>query len=109
MRKHVDYARVEQLLDDDSLSYNEVADRAGCSSWSVRKFDRERRGDTRPMKGGASWAARRNEPASNTEPLGVVGWLVIAAIGVAIVVGCTIGGRRYPGDWPPFPGSGSMS
>ncbi len=106
MRKAVDYELVERLLGDESLSFNQIADLAGCSSWSVRKFARELAGDTRPMKGGAQTAPRRDVPAS--EPLGVVGWLVIGAVAIAFTVLCIIGARHKPGEWPPYPERGPM-
>lgn len=75
----VDRAFVEQLLEDQSLSYREIARRAGCSDWSVRAIARERSGDARPMK-----SDRENDAAPGT-----VGWgisLVVFALFVLLIL-----------------------
>jgi hypothetical protein len=41
MRASVDRELVEQLLQDESLSYREIARRANCSDFSVRTIARE--------------------------------------------------------------------
>jgi hypothetical protein len=105
MRKEVDYETIASLLEDESLSLNEVARITGCSSWSVRKFARDLAGDTRPMKTPRVTASERanDGPASESESLGGCGWIVLGVIAAAFVVLCFVGPKRDPGDWPAPP------
>ena len=50
MSKHVNYALLDELLADESLSLRQCAERAGCSDWSARQRYRRLCGDDRPMK-----------------------------------------------------------
>jgi LPXTG-motif cell wall-anchored protein len=50
MSKPVNYALLDELLADDSLSLRECARRASCSDWSARQRYRELSGDDRAMK-----------------------------------------------------------
>lgn len=47
---HVNYALLDELLADESLSLRQCAERAGCSDWSARQRYRQLSGDDRPMK-----------------------------------------------------------
>lgn len=77
MSAYVDRALIERLLEDESLSFREIARQAACSDWTVRSIARGLTGDERPMKREASSAA--------DEPLGVVGWLKFAGIVAAFI------------------------
>ena len=50
MSKHVNYALLDELLADGSLSLRQCAERARCSDWSARQRYRRLSGDDRPMK-----------------------------------------------------------
>ena len=93
MRKHVDYEFVERLLNDESLSFNQIADIAGCSSWSVRKFARELAGDSRPMKSGYTPVSQSHYEVA--QPQDGSCW-VIGAIIVAVVGAIWFGVRYTP-------------
>jgi hypothetical protein len=79
----VDRAHVERLLEDASLTYREVARRAGCSDWSVRAIERELAGDSRPMK-----RAGHERDDGGEESLGFAGWAAltgfVAVLGFAV-------------------------
>lgn len=87
MNGSVDRPLVEQLLEDGSLSYNEVAKRAHCSAWSVRRIARELAGDTRPMK-----TRRRSRREADRNSAGddaslawwIVPLLAVGGIGLAL-------------------------
>lgn len=80
-----DRARIEELLQDPSLSFRAIARELSISDWQVRKIARELDGDPRPMKRGGR---ARYEPADEpAEPLGLAGWIIVAlfAGGIALV------------------------
>lgn len=91
MNPPVNRRLVEQLLEDETLSYNEVAERAACSSWSVRKIARELAGDERPMK-----RSRREREAAPNESLGFTGWAILAGIGGFLIGAFWLFGRGMP-------------
>jgi len=82
----VDRELVERLLQDESLSFREIARRAKCSDWSVRsiasQLDSDNSGDTTP-----------------TEPLAPTEWWIFAGI-VALIFGglCFASWRTQPPD-----------
>lgn len=82
MSGHVDRDLVEELLEDESLSLREIARRAGCSDWTVRRIARELCGDPRPMK---SAYAKIN---GGERPPQILGWIGLAL--TATVVGLVI-------------------
>jgi hypothetical protein len=93
--RRVDHALVEELLRDGSLSFRQIAQRAGCSDWSVRSISRSITGDGRAMK--------RAAQGSDAEPLGVTGCLVL--LGLAALFGGAIwlstrGGPQNGGRMP---------
>lgn len=73
MSKHVNYALLDELLADESLSLRQCAERAGCSDWTARQRYRRLCGDDRPMKTPVRdrYAEQRvsqvNQPLSGTE------------------------------------------
>jgi hypothetical protein len=79
--RRVDRALVEELLADESLSYREIARRAGCSEWSVRRIDRDLAdaADAEPCNSGPLFAP--DEP-------GYVGWVVVGLVAIVVVVAC---------------------
>jgi hypothetical protein len=91
----VDRALVERLLEDESLSYREIARQAGCSDWTVRSIAREASGDDRPMK-----SADGYEDDTEVTPLGWVPFAVIAALLAGIA---WLGIRRAATDGGPMP------
>jgi hypothetical protein len=98
MRRFVDYETVDRLIEDETLSLNEISRLAGCSSWSVRKRARELAGDPTPMKQPRASARAPNE--SEGEGIGIVGCLIFGAIGIGIIVLIVYGARHNPGNWP---------
>jgi len=101
MRRPVDYETVAQLLGDESLSLNEIARLAGCSSWSVRKFARELDGDERPMKRPrtSARAPSHDTATSDSDGLSGCGWLILGGIVLAVIALRMMGPKSDPGDW----------
>jgi hypothetical protein len=101
MKRHVDYETVARLLDDESLSLNEIARLAGCSSWSVRKFSRELDGDERPMKRPRASARAPSDDTTTSDSNGLsgCGWLILGGIVLAVIALSMIGPKNDPGDW----------
>jgi hypothetical protein len=87
----VDHDLVTRLLADESLSYREIARRAGCSDWSVRAIAKGLDGDARPMKACRS----RSEDAVIEEDSTVSGWIVLGILvaGFAFMIWA---GTRWP-------------
>lgn len=85
----VDRDLVERLLEDESLSYREIARRAGCSDWTIRNIARRLYGDPTPMK-------RPRSRSSSEEASGTAGWGVL--FGMAALFGGLIwfASRRAP-------------
>lgn len=73
MSGRVDHNLVEELLQDETLSLREIARRADCSDWTVRRIARELDGDYRPIKSGDAQSA--DDPESLP---GVFGWIGLA-------------------------------
>jgi len=90
----VDRNLVEQLLQDEGLSYREVARQAGCSDWSVRRIARQLNADMRPMKSVREGVGSVSGPG----PI-VIGIIILAFIGMT-----WLRIRRKP-----FQGGGLMS
>lgn len=109
MSEPVDYALLDELLADESLSLRECARRAGCSDWTARQRSREISGDDRPMK--TPRANRQEEresqdvpPLTGTEQ--AVVWSVIAVIVIGIIA---LGWYSRRNDFPPYyPPEGPM-
>ena len=87
MSARVDRDLVRRLLQDDCLSYREIARRAQCSDFSVRAIARSFEAD---VTGEAP-----------TEPLTLRDWWALGGVLVCIFGGTWLLGRRYP----PFDGS----
>jgi hypothetical protein len=83
MRRPVNHSLVERLLQDESLSYREIARRANCSEWSVRSIARRYDGS-------------RSSDSTAGEPLTLSGWAT--GIGVALLIfgGLWLISRRPP-------------
>jgi len=80
----VDRDLVTRLLEDDSLSFREIARRANCSDWSVRAIARDLAGDERPMK--RERGARDDyRDGDGDVPLGLAGLGVIVAVFVGAI------------------------
>ncbi|MCL5258700.1 MAG: helix-turn-helix domain-containing protein [Firmicutes bacterium] len=91
MNEPVDRALIERLLENNSLSYREIARRAGCSDWSARSIARHLNNDPRPMK------ARCYEPDDDSdESWGLGGWIIIAGLGAAVIGALWWGMRGMP-------------
>ncbi len=50
MSEPIDRDLIVRLLQEESLSYREIARRSGASDWSVRSVARKLSGDDRPMR-----------------------------------------------------------
>lgn len=80
MNGPVDRDLIEQLLENDSLSFREIGRRAGCSDWTVRRIWRDLADDSRPMK----LPPRPRDDSADS--LGLAGWGVLAGI-VGLFIG----------------------
>ena len=70
-----DRARIEELLQDPSLSCRAIARETGYSDWTIRKIARELDGNPRPMK------RHRSRPQESTEEVSAVtSWLVFGGV-----------------------------
>ena len=92
--QRVNRALVEKLLNDEWLSYREIARQAGCSDWTVRSIARELAGDDRPMKRATS----RGAPAETSPPNG---WTVLAGV-IAFAGVIWFAFRQLPPDGGPM-------
>lgn len=82
MSARVDRDLVRRLLEDDHLSYREIARRAQCSDFSVRAIARFFEADV--------------TAEAATKPLTLRDWWVLGGVLVCIVGGTWLLGRRYP-------------
>lgn len=85
MRRSVDRELVERLLQDESLSYREIARRADCSDFSVRAISREL---------GASYSGDSTNVES--EPFTAGDWWICISIMAAIFGGIWLAARYFP-------------
>jgi len=69
MSKRVNYALLDELLSDESLSLRQCAQRAGCSDWSARQRYRQLSGDDRPMKSSHLDTYAGQAESQDVEPL----------------------------------------
>lgn len=67
-----DRDRIEQLLQDPSLSCRAIARETGFSDWTIRKIARQLDGDPRPMRSHTSVNAEDGSA--------VAGWLAIGGV-----------------------------
>jgi len=93
--RRVDRALVEDLLNDDSLSFREIARQAGCSDWTVRSIARDIAGDDRPMK----HATHRGDDAEADFAV----WPIVAGIAAMFAGGIWLALRRPPLNGGPMP------
>jgi hypothetical protein len=102
MGEPVDYALLDQLLADESLSLRECARRARCSDWTARQRSRELSGDGRPMKTPRHY--RRDEYQSqDIPPLTATEQAIMWSVIAAIVIGLTaLGWYVRRNDFPPY-------
>ena len=102
MSEPVDYALLDELLADESLSLRECARRAGCSDWTARQRSREISGDDRPMKT-ARFDRREQHSSQDIPPLTgteqAIMWSVIAVIVIGIIASSWYVRRN---DFPPY-------
>jgi hypothetical protein len=94
MSGSVDRALVLQLLEDESLSYREIARQVGCSDWTVRSIARDVSGDARTMKGASGF-----QDDAKTTP---AGWVPLLVIGSALAAAVWLGIRRAANDGGPL-------
>jgi hypothetical protein len=102
VRRHVNRAYVARLLEDDSLSYREIARRASCSDYSVRAIAAQLRDGCGSMT--EPPPQRRVRPARDPddypeieyEPLSGTAWAVIAGIAIVIFGAMWITSSRLP-------------
>ena len=105
MSEPVDYALLDELLANESLSLRECARRARCSDWSARRRYRELSADDRAMK--TPRQSRRAEresqdapPLTGTER--AITWTVIAVIAIGIIaLGWYARRNDFPLYYPP--------
>lgn len=102
--KSVDYALLDELLADESLSLRQCAQRAGCSDWTARQRYRELSGDDRPMKA-PRHRTYRDERQDDDEARPLTPAEKVAAWGLfAIIVigGVALGWHVWRSDVPPY-------
>ena len=80
---YADRERIEELLQDESRSLRDIAREVGCSDWTVRRIDRQLRGDSRPMKRSYSEHSTRNQ-----EHGGLVSWVI--GFGLLAIMGAVL-------------------
>ena len=102
MSEPVNYALLDDLLADESLSLRECARRAGCSDWSARRRYRELSGDDRAMK--TRRLNRYEERESQDVPSftgteQAVVWSVIAVTFIGVIA---FGWYVRRNDFPPY-------
>ncbi len=90
--KSGDRARIEQLLEDPSLSCRAIARETGYSDWTIRKIARELDGDSRPMRQRRSHSDQI--PPDEISP--VTSWFVFGGIVAATVLAIWAGVRWAP-------------
>lgn len=93
MRGSVDRALVADLLQDESLSFREIARRANCSDWSVRSIARE-------LADPESSPQARN---AKYQPLTTTDWAIVAGFTIVIIGGICFFAWRMP------PNGGTMT
>jgi hypothetical protein len=81
--RSVDRELVIQLLQDESLSFREIARRAKCSDWSVRSIASEFDGD-------------RSSDDATSDPSSPLGCAIVAGIALLIVSGLCFASWRMP-------------
>jgi hypothetical protein len=104
MSRPVDYALLDALLADESLSLRQCADRAGCSDWSARQRYRRLCGDDRPMKTpsvqrNAATPENSEPPESLTAAEAVIAWGIAAAFFIGLIAWSRYSGRN---GLPPY-------
>lgn len=90
--KSGDRARIEQFLEDPSLSCRAIARETGYSDWTIRRIARELDGDSRPMR-------QRRSPSDQIPPdeiSPVTSWFVFGGIVAATVLAIWAGVRWAP-------------
>jgi hypothetical protein len=85
MRRHVDHGLIIELLEDESLSYREIARRASCSDFAVRAIAHK--------LGGSPHA-----PPPDASPPTTAGCLIAVAIALLICGGLWWASRQMPPD-----------
>lgn len=91
MSAPVDRDLVAHLLQDETLSFREIARQANCSDWSVRSIAKELNSD--PLAG--------NGIEAESEPLTPRDWMIFGGILIAIFGGIwLLAGRLPPMDDP---------
>jgi hypothetical protein len=68
---------IEDLLQDETLSFREIGRRTGFSDFTIRAAARKVAGDPRPLK---SPRSRSDDSDDEGESLGLGGWAVLAGI-----------------------------
>ncbi len=92
MNRKVNRDHVGRLLQNEFLSYRDIAREAGCSDWTVRAIARDLAGDDRPMKHDRSATGKANDFQPSTS-----GWAVLG-IGAALLITVGIYIRASPPD-----------
>jgi len=93
--KPADRDKIEELLQDPSLSCRAIARETGYSDWTIRKIARELDGDTRPMR-----QQRAPSDESTEEVSALTSWLVFGGFIACIALVIWAGAR-----WNPPPAS----
>lgn len=102
MSKHVNYALLDELLADESLSLRQCAERAGCSDWSARQRYRRLCGDDRPMKAPARNHYQETHPSQDDQPLSATETAIAWGIAILFFVGLiALGWYVRRDDFPP--------
>ena len=102
MGEPVDYALLDELLADESLSLRECARRANCSDWTARQRARELTGDDRPMKT-ARRRSQRIGQSQDAPPLTTAEKAIAWTVAAAVVIGLgALGWYVRRNDLPPY-------
>jgi hypothetical protein len=103
MSKHVNYALLDELLADESLSLRQCAERAGCSDWSARQRYRQLSGDDRPMKTPAPDRYSEQRASQNDQPLTGAETAIAWSIAILFFVGLVaLSWYARRDDFPPY-------
>jgi len=91
-----DRARIAELLQDESLSFREIARRCGYSDHTVRRIWREITHDPRPIRNNRGF-----QPSENTEshPSAAGAVAVASLIGLLIIAAWAFMRQMPPGSW----------
>jgi hypothetical protein len=84
-----DRTRIENLLQDETLSYRAIGRETGYSDFTIRAVARELAGDPRPLK------SPRSQSNQDSASMGLGGWGILAGL-TGLFVGAIFLWNRNP-------------